>query len=172
MTEENLKKFKLTWDEWKYEHDAYGDETDKWLEKMELIIEAKDIDAACEMWDKEHANDGTNGLDDIYEIIEHELFNKSLHVEMPDGHTYAVPVEIIARNRAEAYADEYGDDVGESLREDTIPLFMERDYNIRDWASNNMNWDDVKAHARRLERDEKQEYDYEDGWCNGEWAVQ
>lgn len=171
MTEEILKKFKLTWEERQTEHDGCGDEIDHYFVNKELIIEAKSEDAACEIWENEHANEGTNGLDDIYEIIEHELFNKSLHVEMPDGHTYAIPVEIIARNRAEAYADEYGDDVGESLRADTIPLFMERNYNIRDWASNNMNWADVKAHARRITHDEKQEYDFEDGWCNGEWAV-
>lgn len=171
MTEKHLKKFKLIWDERKTEHGGDGEEEDHYFAHMEQIIEAVSEDAACDIWDKEYANEGTNGLEHIYEIVEHELFDKSLHVEMPDGHTYAIPVEIIARNRAEAYADEYGDDVGESLRADTIPLFMERNYNIRDWASNNMNWADVKAHARRITHDEKQEYDFEDGWCNGEWAV-
>lgn len=65
MTEEILKKFKLTWEERQTEHDGCGDEIDHYFVNKELIIEAKSEDAACEIWENEHANEGTNGLDDI-----------------------------------------------------------------------------------------------------------
>lgn len=42
------------------------------------------------------------------------------------------------------------------------------DYEIHDWAVNNMNWRDVKDHAIQIERPS---LDYEDGWVNGEYEV-
>ena len=71
---------------------------------------------------------------------------KMLVLQMPDGSEWGVPVEVIARNRAEHYKSEFGDDVERSLAEDTMPLF-EDDYEIEEWASNNMNWQDVKGCA-------------------------
>lgn len=86
------------------------------------------------------------------EVIETPLFDKKIYLDMPDGLTYAVPVEIIARDRAEHYKDEFNHDLGESLREDTIPLFLDNDYEIKDWARNNMNWSDVKDKAITLKK--------------------
>lgn len=170
MTEAILKKFRLTWDERVGEHDGFGDEVNHHFEKKSVIIEAENEDLACDRWDKEYANEGTNGLDDCVEVIEHEILTKHLFVDMPDGLTYGIPVELIARHRAESYVDEFDNDITKSLLEDTIPYFEERDYNIRDWASNNMNWSEVKAHAMVLTK--KIEPDlYDDAWCNGEWSV-
>ena len=59
---------------------------------------------------------------------------KMLTVDMPDGSVWAVPVMLIARNRAEHYKGEFGGDIERSLAEDTVPLFSESDYEIRDWA--------------------------------------
>ena len=61
---------------------------------------------------------------------------------MQDGSVWAVPVDVIARNRAEHYAKEFDGDVERSLAEDTIPLFDADNYEIEDWASNNMLWSD------------------------------
>ena len=94
---------------------------------------------------------------------------KVLEITMPDGSVWGVPVDVIARNRAENYAGEFGDDVGRSLAEDTGPLFDEDDYEIQDWAANNMNWDDVAAHATKLR--EPPAPDYQEGWVNGEKRV-
>lgn len=92
-----------------------------------------------------------------------------LHVSMPDGSTWSVPVEIIARDRAKHYAKEFGGDVERSLTEDTIPLFDGDDYEVKDWAANNMNWKDVKSHAVCV----KGPFipDYQEGWINGDKEV-
>lgn len=139
------KKFKLLWDERVVDQEGDCLHT----EQKSQIIEAESEDAACAQWGKENEhNEYQNGLDDVYEIVETPLFAKHLYVDMPDGNRYKIPVEMIARHRAEHYANkDYDGDIAESLRDDTIPLFLDDDYEIEDWAVNNMNWDDVKAHA-------------------------
>jgi len=96
--------------------------------------------------------------------------NKMLRIEMPDGSKWDIPVMIIARNRAEYYKDEFGGDVEKSLKEDTLLLFAEDEYEIHDWAANNMNWSDVAEHAKEV-IGEKKEVDFEEGWCNGEYEI-
>lgn len=64
--------------------------------------------------------------------------HKYMTVRTQDGSTWAVPVEMIARNRAKFYANEFGDDVERSLNEDTLPLFQRDKYEIQDWAVNNI----------------------------------
>lgn len=95
--------------------------------------------------------------------------NKALDVTMSDGSRWRVPVDVIAHNRAEHYAHEYGGDVDRSLNEDTIPLFESDDYEIQDWAANNMNWEDVSAHAVQIA--EPGAVDYQEGWVNGDKRI-
>lgn len=93
-----------------------------------------------------------------------------LYITMPDGSVWAVPVEHIARNRATFYAHrEYGGNVEESLRDDTIPLFESDDYEIEDWAAGNMNWEDVSRFARMVSAPEPP--DFQEGWVNGDKRV-
>jgi hypothetical protein len=73
-----------------------------------------------------------------------------LTLTLHDGSIYGIPVSVIARHRAESYAEEFNGDVERSLEEDTAPLFEESTYAIADWAANNMDWDDVKEHAVQL----------------------
>lgn len=87
---------------------------------------------------------------------------------MPDRSKWGVPVEIIARNRATYYAKEYDGDVEKSLADDTMPLFESDDYEVEDWAANNMNWDEVKEHAVLLDAGK---CDFQEGWINGEKSV-
>jgi len=94
--------------------------------------------------------------------------NKQMRVEMPDGSIWAVPVDIIARNRAECYKDEFDDDIEKSLAEDTLPLFEQDDYAIEDWAANNMNWEDVQSVAVLVRQSE---CDYQKGWLNGDKTI-
>lgn len=89
---------------------------------------------------------------------------KCLRVTMPDGSKWDVPVHVIARNRATYYAYEFDGDTERSLKEDTLSLFKD-DYHIRDWAANNMNWNEVVKHAIRLHI--TPEPDYQEGWMNG-----
>lgn len=93
-------------------------------------------------------------------------------VTMPDGSVWSVPLMEIVRSRAEHYAHEFGDDIERSIAEDTLPLFESDPYQVKDWASNNMNWSEVvgvaKIHApaKPLEDD-----DFEEGWINGSYSV-
>ena len=73
---------------------------------------------------------------------------KFLRVTFGDGvAVYDVPLDVIARDRAEHYASEFDGDIERSLAEDTIPLFDEDGFEAEDWAANNMDWRDVKEHA-------------------------
>lgn len=90
---------------------------------------------------------------------------KYMTVEMPDKSVWRVPVAVIASNRAEAYKHEFNDDSFRSLIENTIPLFKDDEYEIKDWAQNNMNWSDVLKHAEMVSFGN---VDYQDGWVNGE----
>lgn len=94
---------------------------------------------------------------------------KVMTVAMRDGSVWAVPVSVIAFDRAKHYASEFGGDVERSMKEDTEPLFDDDEYESQDWAVNNMNWSDV-AHAayelhpaQPLTESEKQ-----DAWNEGE----
>jgi len=85
---------------------------------------------------------------------------------MPDGSRWDIPVLHIALDRAKYYADEYGGEVGRSLNEDTLLLFRDESYEIKEWAANNMDWSDVKDVAERVP-DSLVEIDWEEGWLNG-----
>lgn len=93
--------------------------------------------------------------------------NKHLRITMPDGSKWDVPVMAIARNRATFYAQEFGNDVERSLTEDTLPLFAEDEFEIRDWAANNMDWDDVADQAVLAVPSKLSERDKQRGWMNG-----
>lgn len=97
-----------------------------------------------------------------------DILDKKLRVTMPDGSKWDVPVRVIAENRAQYYVD-IGEFVAlnESLDE-TTELFESDDYEIDDWAANNMNWDDVKDKAVQVQ---VCSVDYQEGWCNGEKEV-
>ena len=95
--------------------------------------------------------------------------DKMLHVTMPDGSVWGVPVYIIARNRAEHYSHEFDFDVERSLQEDTLPAF-EDDYEITDWAEGHMNWEDVEKYAF-LVKPAPTDSDFQEGWCNGDKEV-
>lgn len=79
---------------------------------------------------------------------------------------WGVPVDMIARDRAECCAREFEGDIEKSLHEDTIPLFESDDCEIRDWAVNGMNWNDFDGHQIKLA--DAPPPDFQDGWINGE----
>lgn len=91
--------------------------------------------------------------------------HKYMTVEMPDGSVWGVPVEMIARNRAACYASEFGGNNERSLAEDTVPLFEFDDYEISDWAVNNMDWDDFAGHQVKLS--DAPPPDFQDAWMSG-----
>lgn len=97
--------------------------------------------------------------------------HKYMTVLMKDGSVWGVPVSIIARNRAEHYAHEFDGDVERSLAEDTIPMFEGDDYEIHDWAINNMDWKDFDGHQVKLSDPDVP--DFEAAWLSsriGYWV--
>ncbi len=92
-------------------------------------------------------------------------------ITMPDNTRWSVPIAVIARSRAEFYKEEFGNDLMRSLLEDTLPLFEDDEYDIANWAKNNMDWDDVKEEARQIESITVP-VDYQEGWMNGEYEIE
>jgi hypothetical protein len=84
-------------------------------------------------------------------------------LEMSDGTKWDLPVQIIADNRDEHYADE---------KEDTIKFIREGSLDqgeIADWAQNNMNWSDVKPYARMVGA--ASGLDYAEDWSNADYTI-
>jgi hypothetical protein len=96
-----------------------------------------------------------------------KIDEKFLVVAMPDGSRWAVPVKVIAESRAREYAKQDEVEFARSYAEDTIPLFEESPYDIGDWASNNINWEDVKKHAVKIGSHPMTDRDFQEGWVNG-----
>jgi hypothetical protein len=96
--------------------------------------------------------------------------NKELVVTMQDGSKWGIPVHVIANHRAQYYYEtgEFSS-VAKSLAEDTIPHFEDDEFNIIDWAQNDMDWEDIKLHARLAEAAPPINYEY--GWINGEKEI-
>jgi hypothetical protein len=85
-------------------------------------------------------------------------------VEMPDGSLWQVPVQVIADSRDENYVEDQEDTIG------YIRTCSLSEFEITDWAGNNMNWSDVKQYAVEVPRP-KRKVDWEEGWVNGEKEI-
>lgn len=85
-----------------------------------------------------------------------------LQVSMPDNSVWEFPCSIIAENRAKYY-EGTGDDYKE-----TYENTMNNQFELKDWVENNMNWDDVKEFAKKVE---PENIDYQDGLVNGKKEV-
>ena len=86
-------------------------------------------------------------------------------VTMPNGEDWSVPVQLIVDERDGYYRDD---------KEDTVSHVIAGDldlYEIRDWATGNLNWDDVKCWARLERKQEPGEVDWQEGWDNGEYKI-
>jgi hypothetical protein len=94
---------------------------------------------------------------------------KLLTVTMPDGSEWGVPVDMIARNRAAHYAHEFDGDIERSLEEDTLPLFADSEYEIKDWAVNNMNWSDFDGHQVKVS--DAPVPDFQEAWLSGDLHI-
>jgi len=91
--------------------------------------------------------------------------DKYLRVTMPDGSRYDVPARIIAENRAEYYAENDPD----TNYKDELDFALQDDCELRDWASDNMDWAFVKDRAVKVE--EEVEVDFQEGWLNGDQEI-
>lgn len=95
--------------------------------------------------------------------------NKFYRITMPDGSKWDVPVEVIVHNRATYYSN-LGDVTPEKKDEvyaHEVKFAMESEYEIQDWAENNMDWSDVAWAADIVVEDDFQEINFQEGWVNG-----
>lgn len=91
---------------------------------------------------------------------------KHLRVTMPDGSKYDVPARIIADDRAKYYA---GNDP-ETTYQEEFDFTMGDDFELQDWAANNMNWEDVAEHAIKVD-EPLPPVDFQEGWINGKKEI-
>ena len=96
------------------------------------------------------------------------FLDKKYMVTMSDGSKWAVPVRVIAESHA-AYYLSLGDFVTmEQAMVSTMSDF-EDEGEIRDWASNNMDWSEVEDFAEMVV--EAPKIDWQEGWVNGDWEI-
>ena len=99
---------------------------------------------------------------------------KYLVVEMSDKTQWAIPAKLIAINRAQYYAQldaERGDGEYVAIFEKEVEYAMSINYEITDWAANNMNWEDVCSHAIQL-KVSLPEINYHRDWTNAPKSIQ
>jgi len=135
------------WTERVIESDGFGDEIDKTHYVRNLVIHADSANQAQEIWDRENANEGTNGLTDLYRHIDHPLAKSFIRVELSDTQHFAVRVHSILREHAQkhVYRDpsKSEDDVSDYILTDSIPLFENDTNALIAWAQENTNWDSL-----------------------------
>ena len=88
---------------------------------------------------------------------------KYLLVTMPDNSIWSIPTRLIAENRNDYYIKVRGENAAD-VEAETEKLFAD-DYEVIDWAVNNMNWSDVADEAVLAKRAET---DYQEGWLEGD----
>ena len=102
-------------------------------------------------------------------MVKNIKIDQFLRVTMPDASKWDVPVKVIAEHRAMYYfkeRNEFGS-FEESYNGDTIPLFESDPFSIKDWATNNMNWEYVKNVAKKVEDFIMTDKYFQKGWVNG-----
>lgn len=86
---------------------------------------------------------------------------KYLRVTMPNGRKWDVPALLIAQHRAIAIVET---DMETSFDAE-VKFALNNEYEIQDWAANNMDWKDVEFRAQIASEDIG--VDYQEGWVNG-----
>lgn len=98
-----------------------------------------------------------------------DFLKKKYVVTMPDGSQWAVPVRVIVENLAAYYYKER-DFVTMEQALVASANYLEDPLELKDWARNNMNWDDVKQEAYQVQAPST-EVDWDEGWANGEVEI-
>ena len=84
---------------------------------------------------------------------------------MPDGRRWDVPALLIAQHRAKAIVETDT----ETNFDAEVKFTLNDEYEIQDWAANNMNWKDVERQAQMVNEDIT--VDYQEGWINGDKEI-
>jgi hypothetical protein len=93
---------------------------------------------------------------------------KWLKVTMPDGTHWNVSVELVAHNRALYYAK--SEEITYLLALHETKELFKNNWEVIDWATNNMDWDDVRLTAWKS-HEPADEIGYQEGWVNGDHEI-
>lgn len=98
---------------------------------------------------------------------------KKLRVTMPNLSVWEIPADVVAEDRAAYYAekDQGSEGTYDECFARELEYVLSDDFELKDWASNNMNWKDVRARAVCISGVEGTPDDMEEGWVNGECVV-
>jgi len=88
------------------------------------------------------------------------------------GKWFAVPVSIIEADYAAYYANVDNVSLEDALQE-VCDRFKANHYEIRDWASNNMDWSDVRHVAQKIKNanETQEDEDAQEDWINGSYEI-
>lgn len=80
--------------------------------------------------------------------------SKYIYLRFKDGSKWRLPLEFVARNRAEYYAQkdfERGHvlDLQQAIASE-IEWVMQDDFEAIDWMGNSMNWSDIQPHLEQV----------------------
>lgn len=96
---------------------------------------------------------------------------------MSNGDEYFVPALFIVEARAKYYSQKDGEEDNLSPEEEKkvfdeeVAFALEDDYEIEDWARNNMDWDEVATIAILRPRVPLTAEELQEGWVNGNHEV-
>jgi len=92
-------------------------------------------------------------------------------VTFSNGDKYRIPGSVIAESRATHYADrdsEEGKSKWGEIYKEEYDYTLGDDYELVDWAENNMDWSDVESVAELVMSGD---VDFEDEWCNADKEI-
>lgn len=72
-----------------------------------------------------------------------------LIIDTPKGQ-YELPLSVVAENRTEYYSKKDGFEKDSKDWKEEIDFVMNDNYEGKDWLLNNMDWDDVKDRATKI----------------------
>ena len=102
------------------------------------------------------------------------MTEKYLRVHFSNGDIYDIPTIEIAKNRAAYYMKEVYPALDpasaefNAIYEDEMNDIMEKDYELKDWASNDMDWVELEPHARLIS---SIPIELNDEFCNAEKEI-
>ncbi len=98
------------------------------------------------------------------------MLTKYLQITFSDNKTYLIPAYIIVKPKAQYWTEKdlererkskhYPNDIDiQKMYDDNFNAIMDDDYEIKEWASNSMKWEDMKDFAIEIENSYIIDYD-------------
>lgn len=78
---------------------------------------------------------------------------KYLKIKCSDGKLFIIPALVVAEDRANYYSKIDGYDIESNEWQNEIKYAMDDEYELKDWIKGNMNWEDLKPYAKKIEEE-------------------